>query len=189
MRFFFDTFVKDVRRRYNSILDKGIKTWDAFHKLFIKIWCTKGDPNMLLLQFSEMKKKENEIVKEFDTRFEMLLQQILDNIIPKDDAILLLYVNTYVGQFGFVLKDKFPKTLEEAQEKATSIKENLSSTKVEAFYVPRAKVETKPRTLHSTEPTQDIGTPRAQKIEESINGLAQTQTLLVNKVTNMERIQ
>jgi hypothetical protein len=39
------------------------------------------------------------------------------------------------------------------------------------------------------EPTQDIGTPWAQKIEEAINGLAQTQTLLMNKVTNMERIQ
>jgi hypothetical protein len=40
----------------------------------MKRWGTKGDPNMLLLQLSEMKKKENETVKEFDTRFERLLQ-------------------------------------------------------------------------------------------------------------------
>jgi hypothetical protein len=43
--------------------------------------------------------------------------------------------------------------------------------------------------LHSVEPTQDIDASWAQKIEEAINGLAQTQTLLMNKVTNMERIQ
>jgi hypothetical protein len=88
-----------------------------------------------------------------------------------------------------MLKDKRPTSLEEAQEQAAWIEENLSSSKVEAFYAPRAKAETKPRTLHSTEPTQDIGAPWAQKIEESINGLAQTQTLLMNKLTNMERIK
>jgi hypothetical protein len=111
------------------------------------------------------------------------------NIIPKTTSLTFLYVNAYQGQFGFMLKDKHPTTLKEAQEQAAWIEANLSSSKIEAFYAPRAKVETKPRTLHSTEPTQDIGTPWAQKIEEAINGLAQTQTLLMNKVTNMERIQ
>jgi hypothetical protein len=76
----FFTIVEDYRRWYNSLPDKSNKTWDALHKVFIKIWGTKGDPNMLLLQFSEMKNKENEIVKEFDTIFETLLQQIPDNI-------------------------------------------------------------------------------------------------------------
>jgi len=103
MRLFFATFVDDSRKRY---------------KVFMKIWGTKGDPNMLLLQLSEMKKKENETVKEFDTRFERLLQQILDNIIPKKDALLFIYVNDYHGKFGFILKDRHPTSLEEVQEQA-----------------------------------------------------------------------
>jgi hypothetical protein len=90
MRLFSATFVEDARRWYNSLPDKSIKTWDSFHKVFIKIWGTKGDPNMLL-QLSEMKNKENETVKEFDTRFERLLQQIPDNISPKDDLSFSLY--------------------------------------------------------------------------------------------------
>jgi hypothetical protein len=118
MRLFSATFVEDARRWYNSLLDKGIKNWDAFHKVFMKIWGTKGDPNMLLLQLSEMKNKENENVKEFDTRFENLLQRIPDNIIPKSDALIFVYVNSYLGKFGLMIKEKRQMTLEEAKEQA-----------------------------------------------------------------------
>jgi hypothetical protein len=83
LRLFSATFVEDARKWYNNLPDKGIKTWDDFHKVFMKIWGAKGDPNLLLLQLNEMKKKENETVKEFDARFERLLRQILDEIIPK----------------------------------------------------------------------------------------------------------
>jgi hypothetical protein len=88
-----------------------------------------------------------------------------------------------------MLKDKLPTSLEEAQEHTAWIDANLSSFKIEPFHAPKAKAETKPRTLHNTKTTQDIGAPPAQKIEEDINGLAQSQTLLMNKVTNMERVQ
>jgi len=75
---------------------------------------TKGDPNMLLLQIGEMKNKENETVKEFYTRVERLLQKIPDNISPKNDVILFLSINAYIGKFGFMLKEKSPKDLQEA---------------------------------------------------------------------------
>jgi hypothetical protein len=110
---------------------------------------------MLMIQFNEIKKKENESVKEFDTRFENLLKQIPDNIIPKDDVILIIYTNYFEGKFGFMLRDKAPKTLVEAQEQATKIEENLSVSKVEPFHAPHAKAKTKPRTLSNVEPTQD----------------------------------
>jgi hypothetical protein len=82
MKLFSATFVEDARRWYNSLPSKGIKNWDAFEEAFMKRWGTKEDPNMLLLRLSEMRKKENETVKEFDTRFEKLLQQIPSNLCP-----------------------------------------------------------------------------------------------------------
>jgi len=124
---------------YNSLPDKSIKTWDDFHKVFMKTCGTKRNPRMLLLQFNEIKKKENETIEEFDARFESLLQQIPDNISPKDDVVLLLYTNSFEGKFGFMLKDKSPKNLREAQEQAAKIKGNLLASKVESFHAPRAK--------------------------------------------------
>jgi hypothetical protein len=60
MKLFVASFVEDARKWYNSLPDKSIKTWDTFHDVFMKIWGTKRDPIMLMIQFNEIKKKENE---------------------------------------------------------------------------------------------------------------------------------
>jgi hypothetical protein len=70
MKLFVASLVEDARKWYNNLLDKSIKTWEAFHDTFMKRWDTKRDSQLLLVQFNEMK-KENESIKEFDTRFEI----------------------------------------------------------------------------------------------------------------------
>jgi len=69
----------------------------------------------MLTQFHEIKKKENEAIREFDQRFGKLVECIPDDLKPRYGDILLQYNNAFDGQFGFILRDKFPKTLEEAQ--------------------------------------------------------------------------
>jgi len=59
----------------------------------MKRWGIKKDGRLLLMQFNEMKKKENESVKVIDTRFENLLKQIPGDISPKDVVVLLQYTN------------------------------------------------------------------------------------------------
>jgi hypothetical protein len=125
-----------------------------------------------------MKKKENESVKEFDTRFENLLKQIPDDISPKDGVVLLQYTNAFEGKFGFMLRDKSPKTLVEAQEHAAKIEENLLASKVDPFHAPHAKAETKPRTLNNVEPTQDPVTLLAQRLDQMTTEFLQTQISL-----------
>jgi len=51
-----------------------------------------------------------------------------------------------------MLRDKSPRTLVEAQEKATKIEENLLTSKVEPFHAPLAKSESKHRILHNVGP-------------------------------------
>jgi hypothetical protein len=93
------------------------------------------------------KELENETVKEFDAKFENLLQQIPSNHHPRKDYLLFLYIKDFPGHFGYFLKDKGPKTIEESQEMVAIIEANISSCKVEPFYAPRAKDETKPRNI------------------------------------------
>jgi hypothetical protein len=45
-------------------------------------WGTKRDGRLLLTHFNEMRKKENESVKEFDTRFDNLLKNTPIDISP-----------------------------------------------------------------------------------------------------------
>jgi hypothetical protein len=69
---------------------------------------------MLVVQFNQIKKKENETVSEFDTRFNRLYSQISIDLRPTAVAVRLLYVNAFDGQFCFIMKDKKPTSL--AQE-------------------------------------------------------------------------
>ena len=55
-----------------------------------------------------MKKKENETVKEFDVKFENLLQQTPNNIRLENEHLLFLYINSFLGHFGFMLKETTP---------------------------------------------------------------------------------
>jgi len=69
--------LQDVARRwYESLRVSSIKTMDQLEDFFLKRWSVKEDPNMLLMQLNEIKKSENETVREFHTKFERLLRQM-----------------------------------------------------------------------------------------------------------------
>jgi hypothetical protein len=71
-------------------------------------------------------KKENESIKEFDTRFKNLLNKIPKDISLKDGVIILLqYTKSFEGKFRFMLRDKSLKILVEAQEHASKVEENF----------------------------------------------------------------
>jgi hypothetical protein len=94
-----------------------------------------------------------------------LLQQIPKIHHPGGDYLLFLYIKAYPGNFGFFLRDKGPKTIQEAQEMATNIEANISSCKVEPFYAPRARTDTKPKVVNNVEPTQDISGALAHELK------------------------
>jgi hypothetical protein len=94
---------------------------------------------MLLMQFNQIKKKENETVKEFDARFDNLYSQIPKDLCPPEATILLLYLNAFEGQFGFILKEKMPENLAKAKEYTMQIEEHLISSKIEPFQFPHAR--------------------------------------------------
>jgi hypothetical protein len=51
-----------------------IKTMDQLEETFLKRWGTREDPNMVLMQLMYIRNEENETVKNFNTRFEKMLQ-------------------------------------------------------------------------------------------------------------------
>jgi hypothetical protein len=93
----------------------------------------KKDSGMLLIQFNQIKRKENETVKEFDTRFDILHIQISKDVHPSDAVALLLFLNAFEGQFSFILKERIPDSLEKAKEYSAQIEEHLISSKIDLF--------------------------------------------------------
>jgi hypothetical protein len=68
---------------------------------------------------------------------------------PTAIDVCLLYVNSFEGKFGFILRDKKPQNFEEANEYSADIEDNLLCFKFNHFLYPRTKVEPKMKTTTS----------------------------------------
>jgi hypothetical protein len=107
---------------------------------------------MLVAQFNQIKKKEKETVKEFDTRFDKPYDQIPADLRLPATVVRVLHMNAFEGQFAFLLKDKAPDTLGKAKEYSTQIEKNLISSRIEPFQFPHAKVEAKTKIATNNAP-------------------------------------
>jgi hypothetical protein len=156
MKLFSTTLLDASRRWYHKLPDGGIKTMDKLEEAFLKRWSIKEDPNMLLTRLNSLWKHDNETIREFHTRFETLLQKIPISHHPSDNYLVYIYTKSFTSQLGYLLSDKNPQTIQEAQYLATKIEGNLHSSKIEPFTNPRGKMDTKPKIVHNTEPASDL---------------------------------
>jgi hypothetical protein len=188
MKLFSATLLDASRRWYHSLPDGSIKTMDKLEEAFLKRWSIKEDPNMLLTRLNSLWKHENESIREFHTRFETLLQKIPVSHHPTDNFLVYIYTKAFTGQLGYLLRDKNPQTIQEAQELATKIEGNLHSSKIEPFTNPRGKMDTKPKIVHNTEPTSDLCASMA-KLQATMDGMMKNQELMMTRIVNLERAQ
>jgi hypothetical protein len=155
---------------YNGLPDASITSMDKLDEVFLKIWSVKEDPNMLLIRINNITKVKNETVREFHDKFERLIQQIPPSHHPSNNFILFLYTRAFTGKIGFLLRDKAPRTIQEAQEMATKIEINLSSSQVEPFSARRVKMDSKTKVVHNDESPSDIDAS-LDKIQLTIDGM------------------
>jgi hypothetical protein len=186
MKLFFAILYDASRHWYLSLLNGSFKTMDRLEEVFLKRWSIKEYPNMLLTRLNNLAKYENESIQEFHTRFETLLQRIPASHHPKYDYPIEIYTRSFNGQLGYLLKDKNPQSIQEAQEITTKIEGNLLSSKIEPFANPRGKMDTKPKLVHNTEPTLDLCASIA-KLQASMDGIIKNQEQMMSRIVNLER--
>ena len=92
------------------------------------------DGKFLLHQLFDIKKRENETVHEFNLRFDNTVGNIPNEIKPKDQAIVIHYLNAFDGWLGFNLKDKNPIDLKTAQFNAKMVEQHATSMGKQNFF-------------------------------------------------------
>jgi hypothetical protein len=80
MKLFSLSLEENAKSWYDDLVANNIRDWKAFHDAFIKRWAHRKDGRLMLTQLHEMKKKENELVKYFDERFDRLLRDFPNNL-------------------------------------------------------------------------------------------------------------
>jgi hypothetical protein len=188
MKLFSATLYDAARRSYLGLPDGSIKTMDRLEQIFLKRWSIKEDPNMLLTRLNGLARRENESIREFHTRFEALLQRIPPSHHLKDDYLVHIYTRSFSGQLGYLLRDKDPQSIQEAQELATKIEGNLLSSKIEPFANSRGKIDTKQKVVHNAEPTSDLCTS-ISKLQALVDSIMKNQEEMMNRIVRLEKSQ
>ena len=101
----------DVRKWFDRLPASSINGYDNFVTKLNSDWSHKLDGKFLLHQLFDIKKRENEAVHEFNLTFDKTVGNIPNEIRPKDQAIVIHYLNAFDGWLGFNLKDKNPNDL------------------------------------------------------------------------------
>ena len=93
MRLFASSLTDEALDWFKGLPDNQITTYDALPPYL------KADGGTLAAQFNLIKKKENETVREFISRFDKLYNQIPTDYRPSTSSIRILYMNAFEGQF------------------------------------------------------------------------------------------
>jgi hypothetical protein len=82
MKLFSTSLIGDAKAWYDNLPSKSIKTWEDFQNAFSRKWGDEKDQASLFSQFDKIQKHEQETVREFNTKFDALVEEFPHNIIP-----------------------------------------------------------------------------------------------------------
>jgi hypothetical protein len=180
---------KDARNWFLGLPDNSINSLDACRNAFFDRWLERKDSRFLLNALTNIKRNENEIVDEFNLRFDKIVQDIPQTHQPNPTSILLYYLNSFQGQFNFFLNEANPNDLMEAKKKIRVwMTIGLYQGKPDILNPPRAKDDPKPKVFHSTKPSPDPFTAILEGMKRLEMNFTQTMSTLQNRLVQLREI-
>jgi hypothetical protein len=99
---------------------------NPFFEKFLERWGDKQDISFILRNFTNIKKKENETVLEFNTRFTKAYHRIPTALRPNTDYALISYLEKFDGNLGALIRQKEPTTLDVAYQVGITTEKHLA---------------------------------------------------------------
>jgi hypothetical protein len=123
LRLFVSSLTGSARIWINKLPKGSIKSPEDIEQAFQKDWCKKESMDSLYSQYTNICKASSEGIRDFNDRFNLLLKKVRPSF--SEEVVLQHYLNSLEGVLQFTLKDQSPSTLEEAQNFACQIEQNL----------------------------------------------------------------
>ena len=125
MKLFALSLEDDAAEWYGDLGDDSYKTLNEFLEGFKKKWGEKKEPRHLLAALHNIKKMENETMDEFNTKFRRVVADLPRDIKPRDASILISYIEAFIGDLRYQLRDKDLVDLKTAQDLAEKTERNM----------------------------------------------------------------
>lgn len=120
MRLFAQTLTSDVKKWFKAFPANHIADLANFQRLFIDSWERKNNPLQILSEYENIRRRPNEIVQDYCTRFNNIYNAILVNLRPPHDLALINFPDGFDTDMTYQLRERNPPTLEEIQSVVVS---------------------------------------------------------------------
>jgi hypothetical protein len=125
MKLFFHNLEGDVRKWFGEIPMASISTWKPLESTFMRKWGEKRYNIYYIPQFFSLKKRANEVVVEFNRRFNKIYKKIPRDIKPSQLVEKVTYVGAFVVDFSMVLRERRSPNFLIMQDDAIEIEGNM----------------------------------------------------------------
>jgi hypothetical protein len=135
MKLFSTSLYCIAREWYENLPDATITTIKQFKETFLIIWGIQlEDIQVLLKILKNIKKNENETIRDFQDRFEDILYQIPESHHPEEKYLVHLYTHAILVHLGYPLSKRSPRMLDEAHNMAPRIEKNISLSEIRYLF-------------------------------------------------------
>jgi hypothetical protein len=122
MNIFSTTLHGNSRKWYDNIPNSSITTMGQLEETFLEKWGIQlEDISVLQKKLKDIKKTENDTLKDFQDRFEHTLFQIPKIHHPEDEYVVHLYMDALLVHLGFILSKRGPRMHHEVHSMAARI--------------------------------------------------------------------
>ena len=170
MRLFAQTLAGDFKKWFKGLPANHITDLAVFHRLFINRWERNKNPLQILSEYENIRRAQNESVKDYFTRFNSIYNAIPANIKPPPDLALINFSDGFNTDMSYQLRERNPETLGQMKSNVVSVETNLLAK--------RDRMRNEKRVTIKEEPSTSEG---------KIDSLAKSVERIMDRLENMER--
>lgn len=128
MKLFVQSLVDDARDWYRGLPVASIGSWEEFKNCFQEQYGDKTNVSFMLNEFNNIRKSENEIVTDFNARFQKAMHRLYQVMRLDDNMCLNTYYNAFDSKMAYILRDKNPHNLRDAFRIAINVESNRKAS-------------------------------------------------------------
>lgn len=121
MKLFVHSLVEDARDCFRRLPDDSICSWEDLEKCFEEQYGDHTNAGVILNEFKNIKKNQNESTFDFNVRFQKGMYKLFQVMRMEENVYITTYFNAFDSKMAW---DKDPKTLRDAFKVAVNIENN-----------------------------------------------------------------
>jgi hypothetical protein len=151
MRLFAQSLLGEVKKWFRLLPVDSIPNFQHFERLFLSRWEEKKNPVQLLTQYNQLKRGNDEAVRNFLDKYNRIYNAFLAQCKPPEGMAKLHYTEGFDYDFSLLQRERRSTTLAEMMDDSIEVEVNLMASKKGKYRFDNKKVkeESQPSTSQS----------------------------------------